>query len=206
MVRDIRFFSITDANRSLMYVPHQQDALGNMMVVIRTKSDPQIVVDAVRSLVASKDQSLALARLATMTEVSNDALASFRFVTLVITAFAATALLLALVGIYGVVSYSVSCRTNEIGIRMALGAQARDVKKLVIKQGLTLTLAGVASGLACTVALTQVLSSLLYEVSATDPPTLSVVAAVLTVIALSASYLPAHRAAKVDPIVALRYE
>jgi putative ABC transport system permease protein len=206
VVRDIRFFNITDANRSLVYVPHQQDALGSMMVAIRTKADPRIMVNRVRRLVASKDQGVALARLATMTEVSNDALASFYFVTLVMTAFAVTALVLALLGIYGVVSYSVGCRTNEIGIRMALGAQARDVKKLVIKQGLMLTLVGVASGLACTVALTQVLSSLLYEVSATDPPTLSVVAAVLTVIALFASYLPAHRAAKVDPMVALRYE
>jgi putative ABC transport system permease protein len=189
-----------------MYVPHQQDALGSMMVAIRAKSDPQDVVGAARGLVAAKDRSLALAGLATMTEVSNDALASFHFVTLVMTAFGATALILALVGIYGVVSYSVSCRTNEIGIRMALGAQARDVRKLVLRQGLTLTLVGVASGLACTVGLIHVLGSLLYEISATDPLTLSVVTVVLTVTALVASYLPARRATKVDPMVALRCE
>jgi len=206
VVRDVRFYNVTDASRCLVYVPHKQDALASMMLTIRTTPDPETVVKAVRSVVASMDQNLAIARLATMTRVSSDALASFRFITLLITGLAAAALLLTLVGIYGVISHSVSRRTHEIGIRMALGAQKRDVRKLVIKQGLMLTLAGVVSGLVCAAALSQLLSSLLYEVGATDPLTLAMVTALLTVTALIASYLPARRATKVDPIVALRYE
>jgi putative ABC transport system permease protein len=142
----------------------------------------------------------------TMQEFASQSMASQRFPMILLGAFAGLALLLASVGIYGVISYSVAQRVHEIGIRIALGAQPRDVLRLVVGQGAKLALAGVGIGVGVALALTRLIASLLYGVSATDPLTFGGVAILLTLVAIAACYIPAHRATKVDPMVALRYE
>ena len=142
----------------------------------------------------------------TMEQLLADSSALRRFQTWLFGLFAAVALVIATVGIYGVISYAVSRRTHEIGIRMALGAQAGDVLRMVVRQGMSLTLIGVALGLAAALALTRVMKNLLFNVSATDPATFALIALLLVAVALIASYIPARRATKVDPLVALRHE
>jgi putative ABC transport system permease protein len=142
----------------------------------------------------------------TMDEVVARSTASPRFYLLLLGTFAAVALALAAVGIYGVMSYSVARRTNEIGIRMALGARPSDVLRLVMREAVTVTAAGAAAGLAAALALTRLMAGLLYGVAATDPATFAGVCVVLTLVALTATYLPARRATRVDPLTALRYE
>jgi putative ABC transport system permease protein len=177
-----------------------------MTVVVRTMMDPRGVIDAVRRQVAALDRELPLYNVMTLDQYLAIGAVEPRFNTLLIGLFAGLAVVLAAVGLYGVISYSAVQRSHEIGVRMALGAQRLDVLRLVIGQGLTLALAGVAIGLVGALALTRVLSSSLYGVRPTDPTTLIVVALVLSGVAIAASYIPARRATKVDPMVALRYE
>jgi putative ABC transport system permease protein len=177
-----------------------------MTVVVRTMMDPRGVIDAVRRQVAALDRELPLYKVMTLDQYLAIGVVEPRFNTLLLGLFAGLAVVLAAVGLYGVISYSAVQRSHEIGVRMALGAQRLDVLQLVIGQGLTLALAGVAIGLVGALALTRVLSSSLYGIRATDPTTLIVVALVLSAVAIAASYIPARRATKVDPMVALRYE
>jgi putative ABC transport system permease protein len=159
-----------------------------------------------RALVRDLDPALALADIRTMTQVVSAASAQRRFQTLLLTAFGGAALLLSLVGLYALMSYSVAQRTAEIGIRMALGAQRSSVMRVVLQQGAYLALAGIALGMACAWGMTRWMASLLFEVSPADAPTFLTVAVLFCAVALAACYVPARRATRVDPMVALRYE
>jgi putative ABC transport system permease protein len=191
-----------------MYVPHAQDASwGSMSFVIRTgSSDPTSVVSAARNEIRGVDKGAPIFNVRTMNDVLATSVAPRRAPMLVLAAFAAVALLLAMIGIYGVTAYYVTQRTHEIGIRMALGAQMSDVLKLVLKGGMVLAVFGVAVGLLGAFVLTRWMKSLLFEVRPTDWLTLVAVSVGMLITALLACYLPARRATKVDPLVALRYE
>jgi putative ABC transport system permease protein len=175
-------------------------------LMVRTKSPPEPLADAVRKTVWSLDPDQPILQLGTMQARLDEFYAPRRFNLLIFGVFALVALLLAAVGIYGVLAYAVTQRTHEIGIRLALGAQAHDVLWLIVRQGLALTLVGVALGLIGAWGLTRVLQNLLYEVSATDPVTFACIALLLLAVAGAASFIPAWRATKVDPLVALRHE
>jgi putative ABC transport system permease protein len=190
-----------------MYLPHSQAASPrSMTLVIRASSDLSVLGTEVRREVWAIDKNLPVSEVVKMEEVVAESIGQQRFNTLLIGLFAAAALILATVGVYSVMSHTVVERTHEIGVRMALGARGRDVLGMIIRQGLVLTLAGLAVGLAGALALTRVMDSILYEVSATDPLVFAGVAGALVLSALLACYVPARRATKVEPLVALRYE
>jgi len=188
------------------YQSHLQNAQSDMTLIVRTAASPQTLTGAVREEIRALDRSLPLYDIKTMRAAIYESVARERFITLLLIVFAALALTLASVGTYGVMSYSVTQRTHEIGVRMALGARSRDVLKLVVAQGGKLASSGVAIGLISAFALTRLMKGLLFGVGATDPATFFAVALLLTVVALLACYVPARRAAKVDPMVALRDE
>jgi putative ABC transport system permease protein len=188
------------------YLPHAQDPWSTMVLTVRTKTEPLALVAAVRSEVQALDRDQPVYEVRTMATVRDRSIIHFRFASVVFGIYGLLALVLAATGIYGVMSYAVSQRTHEIGVRMALGAQAADVVKLVIKQGMVLTLGGLACGLLIAFAVTSAMKTILYEVKATDSLTFTLVTLALAAIALLACYLPARRATKVDPLVALRYE
>jgi predicted permease len=177
-----------------------------MNFVVRTAGDPVRAAAAIRAAVRGLDPLLPVYGLQTMSDVVADSLVRPRFLSLLLASFSAIALLLAAVGIYGVMAYSVSQRTQEIGVRMALGAKTSDVLKMVLGQGTKLVALGIGIGLLGAFALTRLMATLLFEVSATDPVTFVAVVALLVVVALLACFIPARRATKVDPIIALRYE
>jgi putative ABC transport system permease protein len=189
-----------------IYLPYLQAAKPYMTILTRTAGNPLHWASAVRSQVSAVDQNQPPYDIATLDELRARFIAPRRVNMLLLGSFALLGLVLAAVGIYGVVSYSVSRRTHEVGIRMALGAERRDVLKLVISQGIKLALIGLGIGIAGALALTRFLSSLLYGVTPTDPITFIAVSLILIAVALVACYIPARRAAKVDPMVALRYE
>jgi len=175
-----------------------------MFLAIGTNGDPFSVVEPLRREVLALDKDLAIADVNTLEQIAGGAIKGPRFVFLLVGIFAAVALALATVGIYGVMSYSVSQRTHEIGLRIALGAQRSDVVKLVIKQGISLSLTGVAIGVGSALALTRIMTGLLFGVSSSDPLTFTLISLLLTGVSLLACYIPAHRAMKVDPMIALR--
>ncbi len=177
-----------------------------LTLVVRAGLDPAALTPAIRGAIHSLDANIPLSEIQTMDHVVGEANGQSRFYLILLGAFATVALVLAGVGIYGVMSYSVSRRTHEIGVRMALGAQGRDVLKLVVFQGIVQALSGVAVGLAGALALGRLMTGLLYGTQPTDPATFAAVVLVLSAVAVAASYIPARRAAKVDPMVALRYE
>ena len=173
---------------------------------MRTTGDPQRLISLARAKVRELDRDVPISNVNTMEQLVAQSVAQRRFGMFLVGIFAALALVLAMIGIYGVVSYSVAQRTNEIGVRMALGASATDVLKMVLKNGMTLALIGVGLGLAGAFAATRLMASLLFEVKPTDVATFAIVSVGLILVALLACYLPARRAMKVDPLVALRYE
>jgi ABC-type antimicrobial peptide transport system permease subunit len=179
----------------------------SMYIGLRAQGvDPRSLTTAVRREVGSLDSSLPIAEIRTMDDVISRAQSRPRFLTMLLSLFSAIALAIATVGIYGVISYSVARRTKEFGLRMVLGAQQSDVLSLVMKQGALLTGAGIVVGLLAAFALTRLMASLLFGVTATDPLTYLSVTGVLALVALVACYIPARRATKVDPITTLRYE
>jgi len=191
---------------SEIYVPYLQRPEASMQLAVRTAAHPASLASAVRAQVVAIDPEQPIYNVSTLEQTLSDSVAPQRFNMALLGIFASIALSLATVGIYGVTAFSVTQRTHEIGIRLALGAQRQDVLKLVVGQGLKLTLMGAGVGMMGALALTRFLSSLLYGVTPTDPLTFVVVSLVLTSVALAACYIPARRATKVDPIVALRYE
>ncbi len=207
IVGDVKSSTLDAEVNSQIYVPHAQDAgWGGLSLAVRTKGEPEALTAGVRSAVLSIDKNLPVFDIKTMDDVLANSVANNRLVMLLFSVFALFALLLATVGIYGVIAYSVARRTHEIGIRMALGAQASDVLRLIVGQGMLLALIGVGLGLLGAFAVTRVMESQLYGVSATDPLTFAIVASMLAAVALVACYIPARRATKVDPMIALRYE
>jgi putative ABC transport system permease protein len=189
-----------------MYIPRMQDPWSSGVLVVRTKSDPMALAAAVRGEVQAIDKDQPVYEVMTMEQVRARGVMIQRFSVTLLGVFAALALVLAGVGIYGVMSYSVSRRTHEIGIRMALGARQGDVLRMVLRQALKLTLSGVAIGLGAAFALTRFMSSLLFGVSPTDPVIFVSISLLLIAVSLFASFVPARKAIKVDPMIALRYE
>jgi putative ABC transport system permease protein len=206
VVRHVRYRTLEARSRVTLYWPEAQVPANALSLVIRTERDPMALASAVFKQIHLMDPNLPAYHVRTMREVMRTSVAQRRVILMLLSLFAASALLLAAVGIYGTVSYSVAQRSREIGIRMALGASARDVLRMVLRQGIALALGGVALGLIGSAGLTWLLSSMLFGVHPTDPLTLACVAALLTGVAVLASYLPARRATRVDPLVALRYE
>ncbi len=206
VVGDMRRQSLEHQPIAQVFLHHLQSPERRMNLLIRTTVEPTQLAPVVRHEIRSIDKTVLIYRVSTLESQLAAAVAQRRFQTWLLTLFSALALLLAAVGIYGLIHQSVALRTREIGTRLALGAQPRDVLRLVIGQGMSLALCGVGIGLLAALALTRVLAGLLFGVTATDPTTFIVVPLVLLLVALLACYLPARRAARVDPLVALRYE
>jgi putative ABC transport system permease protein len=206
VVGDIKQLSLEDQSVAQIWTVYAQNPHIFATLAVRTAGDPMAMADVVRSAVWSVDKDQPVWKVRTMESLLDRAVGQRRFVLQLLGAYSVVALLLAAIGIYGVIAYSFSMRTHEIGIRLALGAQAGDVLGLVLRQGLRLTLIGVAAGLLAAVGLTRWMETMLFDVKATDPLTYSGVGVLLTAVSLVACWLPARRATKVDPMVALRYE
>ena len=206
VVGDVHESSLAVAPDPLAYWPYPELPYKVMTVVVRTATPPLSLVPAIRGVLHRMDKNQPMAKISTMDQLVATSLVRSRFMMLLLSVFAGLALVLACIGIYGVMAYSVVQRTHEIGIRMALGAQRRDVMQLILGQGARVAFVGIAIGLLAAFALTRLIASLLYGVSATDPLTFAAVAIALVSVALLACYIPARRAMRVDPLVALRHE
>lgn len=203
---DVRSIELREAAIPEFYLSALQDTFRNMFVVVRTTVEPTSVAASVRQIAGEVDKSAAVSDVKTMEHIVNDAVTQPRFNLFLLALFSVIALLLSAAGIYGVTAYSVTQRTHEFGIRMALGAQVGDVLRMVLRQGMLLISIGIAVGLLAAFGLTRLLRSLLYGVSVTDPGTFIAITVLLAFVALVACYIPARRATKVDPLIALRYE
>ena len=206
VVGDVRHAGLHEAPRAMTYWPYPRFSYPGMTLALRTAGDPRAIANTVIAIVREQDPALAVADVKTMGEIVSESVAERRMTMTLLAVFAVAALLLAAVGIYGVIAYSVSQRTQEIGIRMALGAQQSDVLRMVVGQALVLTLTGIAIGGAGALLLTRLMRDLLFHTRPADPVTFVAVAALLATVALAASYFPGRRAAGVDPVVALRSE
>lgn len=206
VVADNKHLALDQAVEPMVYWPHAELAYSGMTLMLRTTGDANAVAPAARGVIRALDPQQPIGAVTTMDELLSVSVARARFSASLLTVFSMVALVMAAVGIYGVMSYTVLQRTHEIGVRMALGAQRFDVLKLVVRKGIVLGVAGVAVGLAASFALTRLIATLLFEVTATDKTTFAVVSLGLFSITLLACYVPARRATKVDPMKALRYE
>jgi putative ABC transport system permease protein len=206
VVGDVHLMGLDDAVEPVVYWPHPELVYNRMTVLVRTQTDPLALVSAARTQLRELDPELPMANVATMDGLLSDSLARSRFTMFLLGIFAAIALVLAAVGVYGVIAFNVTQRTQEIGIRAALGAQHRDVLRMILGEGMRLVFLGVGIGIAGAFLTTRFLASLLYGTTVTDPLTFAAVALLLTLVALAACYIPARRAMRVDPMVALRYE
>jgi predicted permease len=206
VVKDGKYFSLGEDPQPFFYLPLLQSYVEPTTLVARTTNNPNAALTTIRGEVLKLDPTMPFAEVKTMTEHMSLSLFPLRIGASVVGSFGLLALLLAAIGIYGVMAFAVSQRTREIGIRMALGAQGTDVLQLIIKQGLTLMLIGLGLGLAGALVLTRLMSSMLYGVSATDPLTFGLIALLLAGVTLLACWIPARRATKVDPMIALRCE
>jgi putative ABC transport system permease protein len=206
VVGDVKHSGLDVPVRGMSFWPHPELTYGGMHLLIQADANPLGLVDSIRQELKAMDANLPLASVRLMDEWIADSTARSRFTTLLLGIFAGVALILAAVGIYGVLANAVVQRTHEIGVRMALGAQRGDVVRLVLRYGGTLVAIGLAIGLGAALGLSRFLETLLFEVSTTDPLTFAGVAVLLLAVALLACWIPARRATKVDPMVALRYE
>jgi ABC-type antimicrobial peptide transport system permease subunit len=206
VVADTKMYGLANPARLEVYVPFRQAAPNGMVLLVKSGQEASALVSAVRGIVASIDKEQPIFRIATMQEVVNASVSTRRITLILLGLFSGLALVLAGIGIYGVISYSVAQRAREIGIRMALGAQQGDVLRMVLAQGGKISAAGIVIGSAVSFGLTRLMANLLYSVSAVDPATFVVVALMLALIAMVASYIPARRTLRVDPLIALRHE
>lgn len=203
---DTKLYGLANPARLEVYLPFRQSVSGAMNLIVKSAADPAALTSAIRSAVASIDKDQPISAIATMQQLVNDSVSTRRVTLILLGIFSALALVLAAIGIYGVISYSVAQRTHEIGIRMALGADGGGVLRMILAQGAKIAGAGVIIGLAASLGLTRLMANLLFSVSAADPLTFAAVAIVLVGVAMLACYIPARRALRVDPIIALRYE
>ena len=206
VVRDSKYIGLSESPMPFVFLPLQQNHETGMTLVVRARGNPSTIVAAVRNEVQSIEKNLPISNPMPMSEWIGNSLYAARMGAMLLGIFAALALALASIGLYGVMSFAVSQRTRELGIRMALGARATDVFKLVLRQGFGLIMSGVVLGLVVSLAVTRLLASFLYGIKATDAITFAVIPIVLTIVAGIACYIPARRATKVDPLIALRYE
>jgi putative ABC transport system permease protein len=206
IVGDVRDVALGQDPGPMMYVPYAQAPFWGANVVVKSTLSPSNVAAAIREEVQKIDKDLPVTDVAKMPDLIDASVSQPRFRTFLLGLFAIMALVLAATGIFGVISYSVSCRTNEIGIRVALGASPGTILRMVLRETLVLTLAGLALGVPCALAASRALGHMLFGVSANDPATLAAVTFALAAVATLAGYLPARRAMRVDPMIALRYE
>ncbi len=207
VVNHVKHYGVDQDSRVEMYLPYTQSPIPSFTLIIRTQGDPASLTSAVRQAVQSVDPDVPIYQARTLEDIMSERVAQRRLAAVLISVFGGLALVLAAVGIYGVMNYAVTQRTHEMGIRMALGAQQRDILSLVVRQGMLLAVLGLVIGFAVSFfGLSRVMTTVLFQVSATDPPTYSLTPFLLAVVALLACYLPARRATRVDPMVALRYE
>ena len=206
VVGQVKHSGLAVGPEASIYIPYLQGPIPSMIFVVRTTSDQQAMVASLRRAVQSVDKDQPVFRIKSMEQIISDSIAYPRSISVLLGAFAGIALVLTVLGIYGLVAYLVTQRTQEIGIRVALGAQRRDIFKLVVNEGMKLFFIGLVIGVGMAFGLARVLSSLLYGISASDPATFLGVSALVTLVVLVANLLPARRAAKIDPVVALRYE
>ena len=206
VVGDVLHGSLDAASAPTMYVPHKQDVFSTMWIVARTDGDPEALAGPVKQMLRELDDQIPAFAITPLATIVSESVAPQRFAMLLVAVFAGVALLLTAVGLYGVVAYSTSQRTREIGVRLAMGATGGDVLRLVVGGGVKLALIGIAIGLASAAALARLVEAMLFEVTPSDPASYAATALILLAVAVAACYVPARRASRVDPLIALQTE